>query len=204
MIELIARVRIELRELEPTLWRRVDIPLTSTLLALHDIIQATVGWTNSHLFEFVIDDRVYREPFPDDQLFERNVFDPDGIGLSALIGRGVGRLLYVYDFGVDWHHDVIIEEVRDGEAEVDYPAFVAGERRCPPEDVGGVPGFMRFLEAVLNPSHDEHDDLLTWYGRPFDPDDIDERYVRMALSTIANRRRDALMRRRASARRRHT
>ena len=204
MIEPFARVRIELRELEPTLWRRVDVPLTSTLLALHDIIQATVGWTNSHLFEFVVDDRVYSEPFPDDELCERKIYNAAGIRLRALIGRGVGRLLYVYDFGDDWHHDVIIEEVRDGEAEVDYPAFVAGERRCPPEDLGGVPGFMRFLEAALNPFHDEHEEMLTWYGKPFDPDDFDERYVRMALSTIANRRRGAVMRHRARARRRHT
>ena len=74
MIEPIARVRIELREIEPTLWRRVDVPLTSTLLALHDIIQVTVGWTDSHLFEFVVDDRVYSESLPGDELFERKVY----------------------------------------------------------------------------------------------------------------------------------
>ena len=96
-------------------------------------------------------------------------------------------------------HDVIIEDVRDGAPDIDYPAFVAGERRCPPEDVGGAPGFMQFLEAALNPFHDEHEEVLTWYGKPFDPNDIDERYLRMALTTIANRRRGALMRHRASA-----
>ena len=100
--------------------------------------------------------------------------------------------------------DSVIEEVRDGEAQIDYPAFVAGERCCPPEDVGGVLGFMRFLEAALNPFHDEHEEVLTWYGKPFDPDDIDERYVRMALSTIAARRRGALMRHRANERQRRT
>ena len=60
---------------------------------------------------------------------------------------------------------------------------------------------MRFLEAALNPFHDEHEEMLTWYGKPFDPDDIDEHYVRMALTIIANRRRGALMRHRANARR---
>lgn len=53
MIEPVARLRIELREIEPRLWRRVDVPLSSTLLALHDVIQTVVGWTDSHLFEFV-------------------------------------------------------------------------------------------------------------------------------------------------------
>ena len=51
---------------------------------------------------------------------------------------------------------------------------------------------MRFLEAALDSFHDEHEEVLAWYGKPFDPDDIDERYVRMALTTIANRRRGAL------------
>ena len=138
------------------------------MLALHDIIQVTVGWTDSHLFEFVVDDRVNSEPLPDDELFERKVYNAAGIRLRTLIGRGVERFLYIYDFGDDWRHDVVIEEIRDGEADVDYPAFVAGERRCPPEDVGGVPGFMRFLEAALNPFHDEHEVVLTWYGKPFD------------------------------------
>lgn len=54
----------------------------------------------------------------------------------------------MYDFGDDWRHDIFIESVGDGEADVEYPAFVDGERRSPPEDVGGVTGFMEFLEAV--------------------------------------------------------
>ena len=101
MIEPIARVKIELREIEPTLWRRVDVPLTSTLLTLHDIIQVSVGWTDSHLFEFVVDDRVYSEPLPDDELFERKIYDAAGSRLRSLVGRGAERLLYVYDFGDD-------------------------------------------------------------------------------------------------------
>ena len=126
MIEPIARVRIELREIEPTLWRRVDVPLTSTLLALHDIIQVTVGWTDSHLFEFVVDDRVYSEPLPDDELFERKIYNAAGIRLRTLIGRGVERLLYVYDFGDNWRHDVLDKDVRDGEADL---TTIANRRR---------------------------------------------------------------------------
>ena len=204
MIEPIAHIGIELREIEPKLWRRVDVPLTTTLQVLHDIIQVTVGWTDSHLFEFRVGERVYSEPHPTDELLERKVHDAAGIRLRTLVDRRVERFLYVYDFGDDWRHDIVIEEVRDGAADVDYPTFVSGERRCPPEDVGGAPGFMRFLEAALDPFHDEHEAMLTWYGKPFDPDDIDERYVRMALTTIANRRRGALMRHRANARHHRT
>ena len=139
MTEPVARLRIELREIEPRLWRRVDVPLSSTLLALHDIIQAAFGWTDSHLFEFVIGDRAYGEPMPDDDFFERHVFKAAGVRLKALIERGVERFLYVYDFGDDWRHDIFIESVGDGEADVDYPAFrrrraalpAGGRRRRP-------------------------------------------------------------------------
>ena len=119
MTEPVARLKIELREIEPRLWRRVDVPLSSTLLTLHDIIQAAFGWTDSHLFEFVIGDRVYGEPLPDDDFRDRHVFKAAGVRLKALIGRGVERFLYVYDFGDDWRHDIFIESVGDGEGDVD-------------------------------------------------------------------------------------
>ena len=114
MTEPVARLRIELREIEPRLWRRIDVPVSSTLLALHDIIQIAVGWTDSHLFEFVIRDRVYGEPMPDDDFWDRHVYKAAGIRLKTQIERGVERFLYVYDFGDDWRHDIFIESVRDG------------------------------------------------------------------------------------------
>ena len=116
MIEPVARFRIELREIEPRLWRRGDVPLSSTLLALRDTIQAAFGWTNSHLFEFVIGERVYGEPMPDDDFFDRHVYKAADIRLKTLIERGVERFLYVYDFGDDWRHDIFVESVGDGEA----------------------------------------------------------------------------------------
>ena len=178
----------------------VDVPLSATLLALHDIIQIAVGWTDSHLFEFVVGERVYGEPLPEDDFWDRHVYKAAGIRLKALIERAVERFLYVFDFGDDWRHDIFIESVGEGEADVDYPAFVDGERRCPPEDVGGVPGFMQFLEAALDPLHVEHNEVVTWYGKPFDPVDIDERWVRLRLATLTARRRGALARHRGAAR----
>ena len=87
MTEPVARLRIELREIEPRLWRRIDVPVSSTLLALHDIIQIAAGWTDSHLFEFVIKDRVYGEPMPDDDFWDRHVYKAAGIRLKTLVLR---------------------------------------------------------------------------------------------------------------------
>ena len=202
MIEPVARLRIELLEIEPKVWRRVDVPLSSTLLALHDIIQVTFGWMNSHLFEFEVGDRVYGDPMLDEDLFDQRVYKARSIRLKSLVERGVERFLYLYDFGDSWRHDISVESVRDGDADVDYPAFVGGARRGPPEDVGGVVGFMEFLEAALNPFHEEHQAMVRWYGKPFDPLDINEPHVRLVLSSLAARRRGPLKSHRGKARRR--
>ena len=192
MIEPVARIRIELQDLEPKIWRRIDVPLSSTLAALHDIIQVSFRWQGYHLHEFVVGERVYGEPADEDEFYERKVYKAAAVRLKTLVERGVDRFLYVYDFGDNWRHDVIVEEVRDGEADIDYPAFVDGARRCPPEDVGSTDGFMDFLEAVLDPGHEEHKQMIEWYGGPFDPADIDERMVRMLLEDAAARRRGPL------------
>jgi len=192
MIEPIVRIRIELQHIEPKIWRRVDVPTSSTLLALHDIIQVTMNWDGTHLFEFCIGDKIYGEPHPDDEVYERKVHQAKNVRLKDLVKRGIGRFVYVYDFGDNWRHDVIFEEIRDGEAETDYPVFVDGARRGPPEDVGGVSGFMEFLEAVLDPTNEEHKRMLTWYGKAFDPYDFDEKRVRRVISWFADRRRGPL------------
>ena len=192
MIEAIARIRIELQDLEPKIRRRIDVPLSSTLAGLHDIIQIAFRWTDSHLHEFTVGGRVYGVPSPEDDSCERKVYKTASIRLKTVVERGENRFLYLYDFGDDWRHDVIVEEVRDGEGTVDYPAFVDGARRCPPEDIGGAGGFMDFLEAVLDSGHEEHRRMIEWYGGPFDPPDIDERTVRMLLEYAAARRRGPL------------
>ncbi len=99
MTEPVARIRIELREIEPKVFRRVDVPLSSTLMALHDIIQITFDWWNYHLFEFEVGDRVYGDPMFDDDLLDRRVYKAAGIRLRTLIDRGVEKFLYTYDFG---------------------------------------------------------------------------------------------------------
>ena len=83
MTEPVARLRIEPLEIEPRLWRRVDVRLSSTRLALHDIIQAVVSWTDSHLCEFVIGEHVYGGSLPDDDDWDRHVYKAAGIRLKT-------------------------------------------------------------------------------------------------------------------------
>ncbi len=200
MIEPVVRIRIELEGTDPLVWRSVDVPLSSTLMALHDIIQVTMRWQDAHMFEFIVGDQVYGEPYPRDSAWDRKVFQAKSIRLKSLVERGVDRFLYLYDFGDNWRHHIILDGVRQGDADTDYPAFVGGARRAPPEDVGGTSGFEALLEAVTDPRHEDHDRMLEWCGGPFDPEDIDERHVRMIIGIFAARRRGPLMSHRRAGR----
>lgn len=182
----IARLRITLAEIEPVAWRTVEVPTTITLLSLHRTIQAAMGWEDYHLWHFDVGEKRYGVPdpeWPDDRtLAAKNV------KLSSLIERGVTSMLYVYDMGDDWRHLVAIEAVEPADDQASYPRFVAGERRCPPEDVGGTDGYYRFLEAISDPEHREHAAVTEWYGGGYDPDNMDEPIVRVRMAEIASRR----------------
>ncbi|PVX28906.1 plasmid pRiA4b ORF-3 family protein [Sphingomonas pokkalii] len=184
--ETIARLHIVLNDIEPAIWRQVDVPVTASLKMLHDIIQAAMGWENYHLWHFEAGDRRYGVPDP--AWPDHGMAAARNVKLAALLDRGVRELLYTYDMGDDWRHTITIESIGPGEPDQQYPRFVDGERRCPPEDVGGLPGFEMFLDAMADPSHEEHHRLREWYGGPYNPDDIDERFTRRALAAIANRR----------------
>ena len=185
MIEPVARIRIELQDLEPKIFRRVDVPLSSTLTALHDIIQVSFHWQDYHLYELAVGERVYGMPSDEDEFYDRKVYKAAAIRLKTLVERGVDLFLYVYDFGDGWRYDVGVEGLRDGGEDTEYAAFVDGARCCPPEDVGGTHGFMEFLEVVLDASHEEHDRMTEWYGGAFDPEDIDEQRIRLVLGMFA-------------------
>jgi hypothetical protein len=185
--EKIARVRIALKDIEPEIWRRVEMPLGMNLKGLHDVIQAVFGWQDYHLFEFQIDEKRYGTPSPE-WGDERKVLQAKTVRLADLVSKGIDRFDYIYDFGDNWEHAIAIEAVADADPAVKYPCFIDGARRGPPEDVGGFPGFFDFVEAMVNPRHSEHRNLLKWYGGPYDPDDMGLLDLRLRLGVIAKRR----------------
>ena len=132
----------------------------------------------------MVGDRVYGVPTDEDVLSERKTHKAAAIRLKTLVERGVDRFLYVYDFGDDWRHEPIAEEVRDGDEDTEYPAFVDGTRRCPPVDVGGTHGFIEFLKAVLDSSHKERTRMMEWCGGAYDPEEIEKRRIRKELEAV--------------------
>lgn len=181
----IARIRIELLDVTPQIWRTIEVPSTASLRGLHDAIQAVVPFDNRHLFMFEIDERRYGIP---DREWGADMRDAKNIRIGALIDRGVTELTYTYDFGDDWRFHLTIEEVLPVVEGASYPRLVGGARRGPPEDVGGIPGFEEFLSAMGDPTHERHAEVSRWYGRVFDPDKTDDAEIAARLAKLVRRR----------------
>ncbi len=160
----VARAIIELEGVEPPVRRVVDLPLAISLAELHEIIQAAMGWTNSHLYQFVVGEASYGVPDPDWEEPGMPMRDAAGTPLADLLAGREGRIAYVYDFGDEWVHRLAITPPDAAEPGACYPRLVEGVGRCPPEDLGSVTGFFEFLAVITDPRSGEHRETLIRYG----------------------------------------
>ncbi len=165
--------KITLLGYKPLIWRRIQVQ-DCTLDKLHEHIQTAMGWTNSHLHHFQIKERWYGAPeLMQENFGELNYRDSTKTMLSDIVPkrRKEFRFLYEYDFGDSWGHEILFEG--KVEAKAGLPMCLEGERACPPDDCGGVWGYPDFLEAIRNPKHQRHKEMLEWIGGKFDPDEFD-------------------------------
>jgi hypothetical protein len=169
----IATLRIEVKYIEPLIWRRVAVRTSMNLMALHKVIQAAMGWR---------DYRKYGMPDPD----RPHVKNGATTQLATVLASGMTESDYVYDFGDNWEHRIIVGQTADAATGAKYPRFLGGERRCPPEDCGGPPGYFDFIENIARKNGKKAKEALDWYGGPYDPDDIDVEQINITLGRIAN------------------
>jgi hypothetical protein len=176
---------VALTETDPLVWRRIQVPDHYTFWDLHVAIQDAMGWHDSHLHEFVLHrSRTGREELiglPDpDFPNQRPVRAGWKVRVAEYMSEEAPVALYLYDFGDDWRHTVTYEGSQPAERGRKYPVCLAGAQACPPEDVGGTPGFCAFLEAIGDANHPEHAEYLTWVGGRYDPEAFDPSAVRFA------------------------
>lgn len=177
----IYQLKITLRGSRPPIWRRVLVPGDATLAKLHHIVQDAMGWYDCHLHEFIVGGISYGVPDPE---YGGEVKSERRMTLGRLAGAPKAKLRYVYDFGDDWEHDILVEKLLPPEPGATYPRCIAGKRACPPEDCGGIWGYANFLEAIQDPAHPEHDELLEWIGGSFDPEAFNLDAVNQALRRV--------------------
>jgi hypothetical protein len=158
------QLRITLREIRPPIWRLVQVPDALRLNRLHNVLQTVIGWTDSHLHRFEQDGKHWGVPEHDGH-DEIEIIDESQTTIGAVLTTPGDSMLYIYDFGDNWRHDVELEQVLPASGAV-RPVCIAGERHCPPENVGGVSGYEEFLEVIFEPGHEEHEDYVRWAGGP--------------------------------------
>ena len=158
--------KVTLRNIHPPIWRRILVWEDVTLAQLHRVLQMVMGWEECHLHEFRISGNIYALPDLDD---ERKIIDVKRTRIHDVIQQVGTEFEYVYDLGDYWEHFLVLEAILQPAPDTPYPRCIAGERNCPPEDVGGSDGYEDYLEAMADPEHEEHGDMIGWRG-PFNPE----------------------------------
>lgn len=183
MSTAIYQIKITLKDIKPPIWRRILISNTITLADFHLVIQTCMGWDNSHLFNF--EDQLgntYSVPNPWGELDDE---DGSEVPISQVLPVEKSKLLYVYDFGDYWRHEITLEKIVDKDPKLSYPRCVKGKRACPPEDCGGIYGYMEVLEARQNQKEKVFAELNEWYNG-YDPEAFDIEKINKDLNILKN------------------
>jgi len=137
-----------------------------------------MGWTDSHLHQFAKDGTCWGVP-ESDEFGDLELEDEKEVTVGSVLEAEGDSLIYEYDFGDGWRHKVVVEKIV--KADDTKPVCLDGKRRCPPEDVGGPPGYQGFLEAIFDPNHEDFERFRTWAGDPVHAEEFSAEKVNRAL-----------------------
>ncbi|MDG6224866.1 MAG: plasmid pRiA4b ORF-3 family protein [Candidatus Thermoplasmatota archaeon] len=181
--EYVYQFKITLLETDPPIWRRIQVPGNYSFWDLHVAIQDSMGWEDCHMHEFRLPFDDVEEPIhigiptDDDEMMGIITLPEHKERISDRFKKDSSKALYVYDFGDDWDHEVMLEGVLLREKGMEYPACLSGERACPPEDCGGVFGYSDIIRVLKKRSKNADDkELLEWIG-DYDPEQFDPKEV---------------------------
>jgi hypothetical protein len=181
----IYQLKLTLFDTRPPIWRRLLVPAGLTLEQLHDVLQAAMGWDDSHLHHFRIGQKRFGKPDPNDRLMDLPaVGNERTMHLFTVLGKVGAKAVYTYDFGDSWEHAIAVEKVLPPGPGVPYPICVGGKLQGPPEDCGGIPGYYNPLEAIRDPARDEHEEMLDWVTGDFHPEAFSVEDVNRRLAPL--------------------
>src|SRR3972149_2067324 len=156
------QLKITLSGSNPEIWRRFLADSEVKLSELHYVIQIVMGWTNSHLHQYRQKNVIYGEP--------------------------KDEIIYEYDFGDSWDHDLVLEKILEKDDKLKTPICLDGAMACPPEDCGGIGGYYNMLETIKNPEDPEYEDMIDWLGDKFDPEEFDLEAINNKLKRFKKKR----------------
>jgi len=182
----IYQIKVTLKHSHPPIWRRIQVAGETTFHELYTILQRVMGWDDLHLHQFIIGDRTYGG---DDEFGATpRTRDSGSLTLGEVVHREKSKFIYEYDFGDRWQHVLLVEKILPPEGAGRYPRCLAGRGACPPEDCGGIYGYYEKLEALRDPKHPEHDEIIDWMGQDFDPDAFDIEDINSKLKWLCEHR----------------
>jgi hypothetical protein len=177
--EKVYQFKITLKGIRPPIWRRIQVPETYSFWDLHVAIQDSFGWMDYHLHNFeILNPRT-------GELEEIGIPNDGGWGSVEILagwkrkisryfpGKTLNKAIYTYDFGDTWKHEVRLEKILPRDPNAKYPVCTGGRRACPPEDCGGIWGYEDLLAIIMDPEHEQHEEMVEWVGEHFDPEDFD-------------------------------
>jgi hypothetical protein len=143
-------------------------------------------WEDWHLHEFRIDGNYFGKPDVDT---EDVLTDEKAIPLGRVVRAAGKRFTYVYDFGDDWQHELLVEKALPVDDTTRYPVCLAGKRACPPENSGSLWGYYDKLEVMKHPEHPEYEHIREWLGGNWDPELFDLAKANKNLMEISRNER---------------
>lgn len=167
------QLKVTLMGIKPPVWRRILVSDSTTLTDLHHILQVVMGWTDSHLHQFMVGQKRYGIADPEWDVLNEEILDESNVRLKSVLRNEKNSISYEYDFGDGWLHKIILEKKLNFSSTDELPKCVTGRRGCPPEDVGGVWGYENFLNIYQDDQHPEHDEMVEWSGEYFHPENLD-------------------------------
>ncbi|MDT8391888.1 MAG: plasmid pRiA4b ORF-3 family protein [Lentisphaeria bacterium] len=184
---LVYQFKITLQEIEPPIWRRIQVPASYSFWDLHVANQDAMGWLDYHLHAFRFRPKHKQKPIEigipcDDGFDEYEVIPGWDVPITRYLDEPGQAIEYEYDFGDSWHHEILFEGILLKEKGEKYPKCLAGERACPPEDCGSVHGYHEVIEILQdsdNPDNEEYAETVAWLKahpgkyHPYDPDVFD-------------------------------
>lgn len=182
-LRTIYQLKINLVNAKPPIWRRLLVQSDINLSSFHNVIQIVMGWTDSHLHQFIANQVFYSPPNEYDELDSK---DESKFKLSQLLKKEKDKIIYEYDFGDSWKHEIKLEKILPFDANKLLPYCIKGKRACPPEDCGGVWGYDDIIETTGNPNHPEYEERLEWLGEEFDPEYFDAGEVNALFMKVFN------------------
>jgi Plasmid pRiA4b ORF-3-like protein len=181
------QVKVSLEHIHPVIYRRLLIPDHIPFTKFHKIVQTAFGWENRHLYLFDLPDCLIKEKDPYHS-FDKVEKHPVSVRIDDYMIMK-SSFIYEYDFGDSWRHTIKVEKEVFVEDDPGYPHCLAGERNCPPEDIGGPGGYEYFVSIINNPEHEENEHMMRWVidvtgQNKFDPEHFDLKEVNRKLKKI--------------------